>query len=195
MNILERLKNSLGTAKNLIAKIPVFGHLFLCTRRQYWETLVEYSNALIWSTMPFWLGAGILLVILNNGQPSLRLAFTSTIQNGELLVYTISTLTPITYLTLFEDPKGRFPHRLGMGTIAIIVIIICACLFSLQKGTVLTKPDYLFYASVIFAPFAVCLRFVAILYSKTKLPVPTENDFIKDKNDFFAEFEQATADR
>jgi hypothetical protein len=185
------LSKAMRWARDFIGDLPFIGHfLTKCSAKDCWIAAIEYLNLVIWSTMPFWLGTGLLYVQSTNSQ-SLNEVFQSTFKNGELFVYTISTLTPITYLTLFEDPKGRFPHRLGVGTLAFIMIICCACLFALQKASVATKGDVLFYGSIYFATGAVALRYLAILYNKTKLPLSVEQDFTRSTGDLISKFDDA----
>ncbi|KVN38329.1 hypothetical protein WT11_05270 [Burkholderia stagnalis] len=172
--------------------IPIFGHIFKCKWKDVWDSFVEYSNSLLWSTMPFWLGALVLFYQQQNGDKSFVDTLTGTFRNGELLVFTIGAVTPITYLTLFEDPKAAFPHRLSLGTLAMFLIVICASLFALQKGKVTTKTDLIYYTSLIFAAVAITLRYISILYNKTKYPVTTENDLVRPAQVFFEEFEMAT---
>jgi hypothetical protein len=174
-----------------LGKLPFIGHfLTKCSAKDFWTAGIEYLNLIVWSTMPFWLGTGLLYVQAANTQ-SLDQVFQSTFKNGELFVYTISTLTPITYLTLFEDPKGRFPHRLGIGTLAFMMIICCACLFALQKASVSTKGEVLYYGSIYFAFAAVFLRYLAVLYNKTKLPANNEQDFVKSTDNLISKFDDA----
>ncbi|MFD2425596.1 hypothetical protein ACFSUI_17850 [Ralstonia solanacearum] len=142
--------------------------------------------------MPFWLGAAVLFVQQQNGSMTLLDTFTGTFRNGELLVFAIGTVTPITYMTLFEDPKGRFPHRLALGTLAVFLIVFCASFFALQKGKVATKADYIYYASLVLAAIAIALRYIATVYNKTKYPQTTEEDLIEPTTDYVLEFDKAT---
>jgi hypothetical protein len=169
---------------------PFLGHLIAkCPPIEFWKAGVEYLHTLVWSTMPFWLGAGLLYVQKSSVGQDVWTIFTGTFRNGELLVYTISTLTPITYFTLFEDREKRFPHRLGIGTIAIILIISCAALFSLQKAKVDTKPEMIYEWSLYFAAFAIMLRYIAVIYNRTKVPVTTELDLTQPVTDFVNELD------
>jgi len=178
--------------RGALAKIPLIGHLFECAWADYFESLVEYSNSLLWSTMPFWLGAVILFVQEQNGAKTFLDTFTGTFRNGELLVFTIGTVTPITYMTWFEDPKRRFPHRLAIGTFAVFLIVLCASFFALQKGKVPTKSDYIYYTSLAFAAVAISLRYIAIVYNKTKYPHTSEQDLTRPSSDYTDDFERAT---
>jgi hypothetical protein len=170
---------------------PLLGHLTTVRLADLWNAAIEYLHTLIWSTMPFWLGAFILYIQTSSGSKPLFEVFQSTFRNGELLVYTISTLTPITFYTLFEDPKGRFPHRLGIGTLAIIIIISCASLFALQKAAVSTKKDLIFHCSVVFTLCAILLRYIAAVYHKTRVPTLKEPDFTSSTNNFNRDFDKA----
>ena len=178
--------------RTLLSKTPLFGHMVKCTYDQYWDAFVEYSNSLMWSTMPFWLGAIILFFQQGNGDQTFLETLTGTFRNGELLVFTIATLTPIIFMTLFEYPKDRYPHRLALGTLASLLIVCCAALFSLQKGHVPTKAGYVYYASLGFTAFAVFIRYVAIVYNKAKLPHTTEKDLVEPTTAFVDDFDRAT---
>ncbi|KVP24301.1 hypothetical protein WJ86_14630 [Burkholderia multivorans] len=74
----------------------------------------------------------------------------------------------------------------------MFLIVICASLFALQKGKVTTKSDLIYYSSLIFAVIAVTLRYISILYNKTKYPVTTENDLVRPAQVFMEAFEVAT---
>lgn len=186
------IKKILKAAYKKLCKLPLFGHLFECKIKDLWASFVEYSNGLFWSTMPFWLGAAILFVQTQNGNKTLLDTLTGTFRNGELLVFAIGTVTPITYMTLFEDPKGRFPHRLALGTLAAFLIIFCASFFALQKGKVDLKLDYIYYASLGFAASAIVLRYIATVYNKTRYPQTTEQDLIDPTKTYVEEFDLAT---
>ncbi|HDR9133837.1 TPA: hypothetical protein QDA91_004992 [Burkholderia vietnamiensis] len=185
-------KNAFYRIFSARVKIPIFGHFFKCRWKDVWDSSVEYSNSLLWSTMPFWLGALVLFYQRQNVDTTFVDTLTGTFKNGELLVFTIGAVTPIIYLTLFEDPKAAFPHRLSLGTLAMFLIVICASLFALQKGKVAIKTDLIYWSSLIFALIAITLRYISILYNKTKYPVTTENDLVRPAQVFFEEFEMAT---
>lgn len=173
-DFLDMLKNFWKKIFRLLSKLPIVGHLFSCKRPDYWAAFVEYFNAFLWSTMPFWLGAFLIFAQTSNGDTSFLNTLIGTFKNGELLVYTIGTLTPITFMTLFEHHNQRFPHRLGLGTIAIVMIIGCASLFALQKAHVPTKNEYIYFSSLALAIAAVAFRYIAMVYNRVKLPTVNE---------------------
>lgn len=185
------VRNTLTGVRLKLQCMPFFGHLLRCRPTDYWNASVEYSHALVWSTMPFWLGALVIYVQESTGNKEILEVLTGTFKNGELLVYTISTLTPITYFTLFEDPDRRFPHRLGIGTIAIILIISSASLFALQKGQVQIKQPDLFTLSLFLSGTAIVWRYIAVLYNRTKVPVIAERDFTENSERFMADLDDA----
>ena len=142
--LVDGTRRPIDEALSKLSRTWLFGTLFRCQRETYFGAFYEFLHGLIFATMPFWLGALALTVLILPPTPTpinwdtwggwlsryLENAV-ATFSHGELLVFTISLLSPTLWLTTHE-PKGaeKLPHRRPLSTIAIVVIIIGAVLFS-----------------------------------------------------------------
>ena len=181
-----------------LTKIWLFGTLFRCQRETLLGAFYEFLHGLIFATMPFWLGALVLTVLIlpPNPQPAgwgnweewIARYWTSalaTFSNGELLVFAISLLSPTLWLTTHE-PKGadKLPHRRPVSTIAVVIVIIGAVLFSLLKSGVPANPTIIFSVSVILTGTALALRYMVFVYHGYRLPPVNERVLTKPTDDF-----------
>jgi hypothetical protein len=91
-----------------LSKIWIIGTLFSAGRSTLISSFYEFIYLLLWSVLPFALGALVLYVTSSAADKSFYEMALNTFRNGELLVFTISMLAPILYLTL-HDPEQAEP--------------------------------------------------------------------------------------
>jgi hypothetical protein len=122
--------------KNILRGIPLLGPLADCTLSAHWNALKEMATILILSTVPLWLGS-LLQFFVNQGTTwaEYKTALVSTVSGGELFLYCTSLLAPICWLAL-SDPPGakKFPSKLSHIVFLLIINLIAAGVFGLQKG-------------------------------------------------------------
>lgn len=157
------------------ADIPVFGPLVYCHWKHHKASLVEMSVIFFFSTATFWLTS----ILMMGSQPIRNLgwlnALQSTVQGGELFIFSVGFLGPILLLTM-EDKVGdrQFPGRLWHTLMLIGICLVAAAFHAQTKGAQIqnilqTKEDidWLFSVSIWVAVAAVVLRYLAMVYRKS----------------------------
>ena len=177
------------------SKIWLLGALALAGRKAFSLALYEFSYLVLWSVLPFALGGLVLFVIANPGSKSYFDFTASTFRNGELLVYTISTLAPTLYLVL-HDPDGarRFPHKLPLSTIVMLIIVVCAALFSLLKANTVKDSGSVFSISVALTILGLCFRYLAMVYHRIRMPEMNELELRANQDNFLGEMKKHLGD-
>jgi len=168
---------------------PLFGTLLLCSKNNYIDASIEFGTLLVWATMPFWLGGLVHYAVSVKPNKDLCDLIVGTFRNGELLVFVISVVTPTLYLVNKPDQEKSFPHALFLSTIVIVIIVVSAVMFSLQKsGVTLLDVDFIFQLSVILTISGLTLRYLALVYHRYRMPVPNEKQMRQGQKNFVDEF-------
>lgn len=170
-----------------LSRIWLFGTLFRTGRSTHAGAFNEFLYLLLWSVLPFALGALVLYVSSEAADKSFYEFGLNTFRNGELLVFTISMLAPILYLTLHDPEQAEpFPHKLPISTVVALIIVTCASLFALLKASAVKDVSFVFELSVALTVVALIFRYLAIVYHKVRLPALTERD-LRDTQTQFVE--------
>jgi hypothetical protein len=166
-----------------------FGTLLKVDRPTYAGAFYEFLYLVIWSVLPFGLGALVLYVTTDSETKNFLQFSIATFRNGELLVFSISMLAPILYLTL-HDPDGasRFPHRLPISTIVTLVIVMSAALFALLKASAVKDSEFVYQFSVALTCVALTFRFLSLIYHRYRLKSPTELEMRAPEVEFVKDF-------
>lgn len=180
---------------SVLSRMWVLGSLSKVTGKIAESALQEMLYLLAWSTLPFWLGGLIGYATSDLEGKSFILATVSTFRNGELLVFTISTLAPTLFLML-HDPEGAdvFPHKLPLSTIGVLTVVICAALFALLKSNTIRDVPFVFVVSIALSMLALLLRYVSMLYHRLRLPEVTEQTLRANETDFVEKFRRHVGD-
>lgn len=170
-HIKENLRGRIRELTNLLSHTWLIGSLFRAGRKTYAGALYEFSYLLVWSILPFGLGALTLYVTNAPGDKDFFTLALSTFRNGELLVFTISMLAPILYLVLHDpDQADAFPHKLPISTAVALIIVTCAALFALMKAHAVKDSDFVFLLSVVLTLIALIFRYLALIYHRVRMP-------------------------
>lgn len=192
-NSLMYLKESLRRWRRKLAAFLshtwLIGSLFRAGRKAHAGALYEFSYLLVWSILPFGLGA-LTLYVINDSTIKDPLDLTlSTFRNGELLVFTISMLAPILYLVLHDPEQAdAFPHKLPISTTVALIIVTCAALFALIKANAVKDGDFVFLLSIVLTLTALVFRYLALVYHRLRLPEPNEQDLRANQVGFLEEY-------
>lgn len=183
---------------NFMSHLWLFGALFKAKRKDYASALYEFLYLVLWSFLPFALGALTLYVTSDFDNKKFIELGLSTFRNGELLVFTISMMAPILFMTL-HDPENLsgapFPHKLPISTTVALIAVTCAALFALLKASAVKDLDFVFRLSVILTCVALLFRYLAIVYGKVRANnAPNEMELRQDQNDFVGRFEEHIKD-
>lgn len=151
----------------------------------------EFLYLFLWSILPFALGALVLYATSAEPTKNLFRLGVDTFRNGELLVFTISMLAPILYLTQHDPERAdKFPHKLPISTVATLVIVTCAALFAALKAGSVKNAPFVFDVSVGLTILALSFRYLALVYHRYRMFPPTEMELRAPQVDFVANFRE-----
>lgn len=174
---------------NTLSHIWLFGALFRTGRKTYAQALYEFAYLVIWSILPFLLGALTLYVTSDAADKTFYILALSTFRNGELLVFTISMLAPILYIVLHDPEQAEsFPHKLPISTMVTLTAVTCAALFALMKASAIKDGNFVFQFSVVLTVLALFFRYLAIVYHRIRMPSVSEDDLRADQNGFVQQY-------
>ena len=188
---MEKIRSWFNNILYWLSQLWLIGAIFKAGRKTFVGALCEFAYALVWSIFPFVLG--VLTLYVTSGDPGrdYLLLAKSTVSNGELLIYTISMLTPILYLVL-HDPEqaASFPHKLPISTLVTIVAVTCSALFALMKAHAVKDPDYVLNLSIILTCLALVIRYLALVYHRLRMPDTNEQDLRGSQDEFLKRYKQ-----
>lgn len=192
-NLLSHIRESLRARNrkltNLLAHTWLIGSLFRAGRKTYAGALYEFSYLLVWSVLPFGLGALTLYIVNAPGSKDFFTLVLSTFRNGELLVFTISMLAPILFLVLHDPERaGAFPHKLPISTAVALIIVTCAALFALMKANAVKDGDFVFLLSIALTLIALIFRYLALIYHRLRMPDMNEQALRANQTGFLKNY-------
>ena len=172
-----------------LSHVWLLGTLIKIKRSTLASALYEFLYLFLWSILPFGLGGLVLYVTSENSGKNLFELVLNTFRNGELLVFTISMLAPVLYMTQ-HDPDGadRFPHKLPISTVGTLVIVTCAALFAVLKAASVKDFPFVFELSIGLTVLALVFRYIAIVYHRYRLHPPTEMEMREQQVNFVEDF-------
>lgn len=159
----------------VLRKIPLFSRLADCTAKDHAQAAKEFSFALAFSSVTFWLSAVIMLPQKAFAGQSYLDLLASTVANGELLIFSVSFIGPIFLATLVDRPAGKsqFPNREWHIGLLCVVALIASALFSQLKAQAAVPGapstldmEILRTMSYALAIGAVVMRYLTFLYQK-----------------------------
>jgi hypothetical protein len=188
---------------DFVSRTWLFGTLVNCTSSNFLGAFYELFHAIIFATMPFWLGGLILTVVPSNHPvelpeggfydfwlPRYWASSISTFNHGELLVFAISLLSPTLWLATHEpEGAGTLPHRRPISTMAVMIIIVGAVLFAVLKSGSQVYGSAIFWVSVCLTILALVLRYLVLVYHGYRLKPATEKDLLKGTEDWMSRVE------
>lgn len=154
----------------LIRKIPLLGHVTVCSPKELLSSARDFGITLAFSTITFWFSAVIMSVLNSNRDIGYSHLLWSTIQGGELFIFSVGVLGPILITVMDESrPLKAFPSGLWLMFFLAFVALICGGLFALSKTTSaeLLNRGLLVTLSLWAACFSCVLRYLTIAYSKS----------------------------
>lgn len=188
---MEKIRSWFNNVVYWLSHLWLIGALFKAGRKTFAGALYEFAYALVWSIFPFVLGILTLYVTSEDPGRDYLLLAKGTVSNGELLIYTISMLTPILYLVL-HDPEqaASFPHKLPISTLVTVVAVTCSALFALMKAHAVKDPDFVLTLSIVLTTLALVIRYLALVYHRLRMPDTNERDLRGPQDDFLKRFSQ-----
>lgn len=157
----------------LFSQIPIFGYLTSCGYAQHKAALRDFMISVLFSTATFWLSAFFLWVLRSNAGSTYLAILRTTVQSGELFIFTVGFLGPILLVAIDDPPNGKpFPGKLWHMVVLILLMLVSVGFFALTKishsPSVLLQlnMNLVFTVSLYTAGGACLLRYLAMVYRK-----------------------------
>lgn len=168
-----------------LSSLPLIGPLVSCSKSDHKDAVVELIINLVFSTMPLWLGAFVVL-IMDNSINDLLDALNSNINTGELFLYSSALLAPVFYMSLYDKPGAyAFPSKLSHIVVVVLLILLSAVVFGLQRANISLNAATVFTMSKWFYLIAIVILYLALVYHNARLPSPS--DAMKNSEEDFME--------
>lgn len=188
---MEKIRSWLNQLTYWLSSLWLIGSLFKAGRRTYADALYEFAYALVWSIFPFVLGALTLYATSDDLNKDFIAFMVSTFRNGELLIYTISMLTPILYLVLHDPAQAdKFPHKLPISTLVTVIAVTSSALFALMKAHAIKDSDFVLQLSIILTLLALLIRYLSLVYHRLRMPDTKESDLRAGEISFVRQYSQ-----
>lgn len=177
------------TIADALSHVWLLGTFIKVKRSTLAGAFYEFLYLFLWSILPFALGGLVLYVTSDKPDKDLYKLTLNTFRNGELLVFTISMVAPILFLTL-HDPENadKFPHKLPISTVVTLVIVVCAALFAALKAAAVKDIPFVFELSVGLTILALGFRYIALVYHRYRMHAPTEMEMREQQESFVKDF-------
>jgi hypothetical protein len=179
-----------------VRRLPVVGGLADCSAKDHLAAAKDLILALSFSTVAFWLSVIVLRALARNASKPISDILYSTIANGELIIFSVSFLGPVILVALADrQGKMQFPGRDWHIYAVWGIAITGGALFTLIKVVANLAPDFpgltssldmatLVGISIWMSAFAVCIRYLSIVYQKSML---ASDSLLQRKDQQFAD--------
>ena len=186
---MVKIKTCFNSLLYYLSSLWLFGALFKAGKKTFSSAFYEFTYALVWSIFPFVLGTLTLYVISVDPDKQLMQFAVQTYSNGELLIFTISMLTPILYLVLHDPDQGdSFPHKLPISTLVALIAVTCAALFALLKAEAIKDTQFVLNLSIALTLIALSIRYLSLVYHRLRMPETKERDLRSNQVNFVNKF-------
>lgn len=163
------------------SQIPIIGYLASCGYKQHKAAMREFVFSVLFSTATFWLSALFLWALTANSGASYGDMLRSTVQSGELFIFSVGFLGPI-LLVAIDDPANAkpFPGKTWHLLVLVMLMLVSAGFFALTKiahtssVSISLNMNLLFSISLYTAMSAAALRYLTIVYRKQTVDPETQ---------------------
>jgi hypothetical protein len=178
--------------KDIGRRVPLIGGLVDCDGEDHWESLQQTAVILVLSTMPIWLGTIIILALgVPNSGVTWRMAFFSTIFDGELFTYCTALLAPIFWIALVDPPRAkRFPSKISHMLLIAVINTIAAAFFGLGIAKQKVNPNLSFKFSVFLFVVSLVLLYLGTVYHINRTSDDAPGEFKKQEQEFSQELNE-----
>lgn len=174
---------------NILERLPVVGELVNCHGRDFWDALVEVFTKQIFSLSPIWLWIFYMSLSEQGKDKTLLAIIKDTVIHGELFLFCTSLLAPIFYIALTERKGSKdFKRRLGIIIFAVIILILTAIFYILNRKGEPFNMQIVFPFSVTCYVISAFLLYIATVYNNS-LRSATE-EFQRVENDFAMQYDK-----
>jgi hypothetical protein len=162
--------------KRICSQVPIIGSLPQTRSRDHIEAVRELVISLLISMAPVWVGTLVLRIGQTfPSQLSYLQCARTVIQNGELFIYSATTLAPVMYIVTRDRFNVRsFPGKYTFISVVIIFAFISTGIFTMQRmRTQILAPDIITLSLWLYV-IAVTVFYFALVYNNTFLPNPAD---------------------
>lgn len=181
-----------ASTRRWLGRIPLIGPMFLCSWKDHGSALKDFLITVAFSSITFWLSALVLSVFEKNNGIAYSELLMSTVQGGELFIFSLGILGPILLIVMDDGRKAKsFPSGVWLMFFLFVAAAICGGLFAVMKTTAAAAEvggmgiDKPLAVSISFwaAGGACLLRYLTIAYNKSLAKFNAE-DLQADEQDF-----------
>jgi hypothetical protein len=157
-------------ATAIFSRLPIVGGLAYCSTANHAAALKEFAVVAGFATATFWLSAFLAQFSVANAATSYPDLVLRTVSRGELFIFSVSILGPVLYTALDEPSWARrgFPEKLLHIGLTVILTLLAATGFSGVKLTPDPNLAFALQSSLTIAAIAIVLRYLTILYNKSR---------------------------
>lgn len=169
-------------------KIPLIGNITYCTFQDHLFAFWEYLSTCLFSFLP--LIIAFFADYLIDNSTTFSSSIISNVQNGELLIYTTSILSPVFYI-IMRKRKGdnSFPNSAAYILLYVGIVVIASIVFALQRAQVILDPLSISFIQKICFIIGFFLFYFVLLYNNSLKRNPSET-FREEADDFTDSFSQ-----
>lgn len=158
-----------------LSRIPIIGPAFTCSARDHFSAIADFSITVAFSSITFWLSVIILSVLDINRGASYGDLLASTVQGGELFIFSLGILGPILIIVMDDARKAKsFPSGKWLMFLLVVAALVCGSLFAILKANAVQGVSGLgidkhqaISISFWMAGVACTLRYLTIAYHKS----------------------------
>lgn len=158
-----------------LSRIPLFGPMFACSARDHFSAIADFSITVAFSSITFWLSAIILSILDINRGISYVDVLSSTVQGGELFIFSLGILGPILIIIMDDARRAKnFPSGKWLIFVLVVSALVCGSLFAILKASatpgvsgLIADKDQAISISFWMAGVACALRYLTIAYNKS----------------------------
>lgn len=166
----------------ILTNIPIIGDFKETSLDNHKGAMWELAYSIMISTMPLWV-AMIAMELIESGY-----TFYQLLQNGELYIYSATTLAPVIYLVTKDRYNSqKFPSRHLYTMIVWIIAILSTIIITMQRVKNLDLSTNWISGSIGIYLFSIFILYTVLVYNNKFLPNPASK-MREDENNFLDQF-------
>ncbi len=175
--------------KKRCSKIPVFGGLFLCQKKDFMNSSQEFGWNVLWSFSPLLIAIFVLFFTREADNFDFINNSINLIKNGELFLYCTSLVAPIFYIILDERPGLlKYPSKKLQTGLFIVLMGIAGLFFTLKRAGIQFYQSSITDFSFVYLFICLVYLFITLVYKNYRQPDPS-SAIREEEEDFSSQAE------